>query len=177
MRGRPEQYERPHWYACYTRARHEKRVREQLERREWEIYLPLVPRKSKWKDRTKIVHFPMFPSYVFARFALRDLYDVLSVPGVVDVVRVDGAPAIVREEDLENIRRFTAVLIDRGEEALRKPLPEVGQRVRVVAGPFEGVEGVVVERRGRRRLLVGLELIGQGLEVDLPGDVVKATAA
>jgi transcription antitermination factor NusG len=44
---------------------------------------------------------------------------------------------------------------------------EAGERIRITAGPFEGVEGVVVERRGRRRVLVGLSTIGQGMEVDI----------
>ena len=64
------QYRAPHWYACRTKARAEKKVAEVLERHSVECYLPLVERERQWADRTKRVQFPMFPGYVFARFRL-----------------------------------------------------------------------------------------------------------
>jgi transcription antitermination factor NusG len=80
-RAPAELYEAPHWYACYTRARHEKRVDEQLAERGLETYLPLLARERQWSDRRKVVEFPLFPGYVFCRFTLDELHEVLTVPG------------------------------------------------------------------------------------------------
>ncbi len=158
----------PRWYACYTRARHEKRVERQLEERGFESWLPVVERDRQWSDRTKRVEFPVFPSYVFCRFPASRIHEILTVPGVSTVVRIDGRPAAIRDEEMENIRRFVDALGSSQLEPEPVPFIREGQPVRVVDGPFEGVTGIAVERRGRRRVLVGLDAIRQGFEVDVP---------
>jgi transcription antitermination factor NusG len=58
-----------------------------------------------------------------------------------------------------------------------RPFLAEGQWVEVREGPFAGVRGVVVERRNRRRVLVGLEAIGQGLEIDVDTKLLRRIAA
>jgi transcription antitermination factor NusG len=53
------------WYAVYTRARWEKKVSEYLTRKDIENYCPLNKVLRQWSDRKKIVHEPLFTSYVF----------------------------------------------------------------------------------------------------------------
>lgn len=162
------------WFACYTRARHEKKAERGLRERGFGTYLPMVERERQWKDRKKLVWFPLFPSYVFARFRLSEVHGVLGTPGVATIVRVEGRPVAIPDGEMENVRRFVAALQASGVEAELKPLVvEEGERVRVMEGPFRGVEGVVVERRGKRRVLVGLSAIRQGLEVDVAVDTVE----
>jgi transcriptional antiterminator NusG len=169
-----ELYSEPHWYACYTRARHEKQVEAQLRQRGMESYLPLVQQVRQWSDRKKTVQFPMFPSYVFGRFTLTDLHAVLTTPGVSTIVRANGYPTPIPPGDLDNVKHFVAALADSGLEPDPRPFLSEGQWVRVMEGPFEGVEGVVVEARGRKRVLVGLAAIGQGLEIDIDTRLLKA---
>jgi transcription antitermination factor NusG len=162
----PELYVEPRWYACYTYGRHEKRVAAQLQERGIESYLPVVSHRRRYKDRTATVTLPVFPSYVFARFALRDLRQVLTTVGVATVVKVRGYPTPLPDAEIEQVRR----MIERAETLGVEPqLEEIaeGEPVLVVGGPFEGVEGVVVQRRGTRRVLVGLHAIGQGLSVEV----------
>ncbi len=169
-------YAEPHWYACYTRARHEKQVEGLLAQKGLESYLPTVPQLRQWKDRKKLVAWPLFPSYVFARFTLRDVHDVLVVPGVSTIVRADGRPTPIPDEELANVRRFVEVVAETGTVPEVRPLIHEGDWVRIVDGPFVGVEGRVVERRGRRRVLVGLGAIGQGIEVDIATQLLKVIA-
>ncbi len=169
-------YVEPHWYACYTRARHEKQVEGLLAQKGLESYLPTVPQLRQWKDRKKLVAWPLFPSYVFARFTLRDVHDVLVVPGVSTIVRTDGRPTPIPDEELGNVRRFVEVVAETGVVPEVRPLIQEGDWVRIVDGPFLGVEGRVVERRGRRRVLVGLGAIGQGIEVDIATQLLKVIA-
>jgi transcription antitermination factor NusG len=162
----------PAWYACLTRARAEKKVTTLLTQRGVQSYLPVVPRLRQWHDRKKRVAIPLFPSYVFAKFEARGVLPILKTPGVASVVRFDGRLAAIPDADIENIARFAELLADSGYE----PPPvrfEKGQRIKIVSGPFEGVYGTVVEARGRRRVLVGLETIGLGFEVDVPSTSVK----
>src|SRR4051812_38379826 len=101
-----ELYLVPHWYACYTRSRHEKQVEQQLQQRGLESYLPVIPLMRQWKDRKKRVQFPLFPSYVFGRFTLKELHTVLTTPGVSTIVRANGYPTPIPERDIANVQKF-----------------------------------------------------------------------
>lgn len=157
----------PRWYACYTRARHEKRVAALLHERGIESFLPLQTRDEQWSDRRKRVTWPLFPSYVFGRFDLAELTRVLGVYGVVSIVRTGGAPTPIADEDIQNVRRFAEAIETHGLTPEIEPLARVGDWVRIGSGPLSGVEGIVVERRGRARVVIGLQAIGQGLSVDV----------
>jgi transcription elongation factor/antiterminator RfaH len=166
-------YTERHWYACYTKARHEKRVEIVLQQRGFESFLPLVEQVRQWKDRRKLVAFPLFPSYVFGRFTLKELHGVLSTPGVSTIVRTNGYPTPIPDREIENVRRFAQAIAESGIEPDQRPFFAEGQWVRVLEGPFEGIEGIVVEQRGRKRVLVGVEAIGQGLEIDIDARLLK----
>jgi transcription antitermination factor NusG len=155
------------WYACYTRSRHEKIVDRQLRERGYGSFLPLVPRESQWKDRRKTVEWPLFPSYVFGRFPLSEAHNVLSIPGVATLVKSNGQPVPVGDAELENVRRFARALRSQAVELERTAVFAEGDWVRVRSGPLEGVLGVVVQQRGRRRVRIGLEAIGQAFEVNI----------
>jgi transcription antitermination factor NusG len=170
-------WQEPRWYACYTRARHEKQVERLLSRRGIECYLPMVPRLRQWKDRRKVVEFPLFPSYLFGHFPLTDLHEVLSTPGIATVVRANGEPVAIAAEEVENVRRFASALAEQDVELEVRPFLAEGEWVEVREGPFAGVRGVVVERRNRRRVLVGLEAIGQGLEIDVDTKLLRRVGA
>lgn len=166
----------PRWYACYTRARHEKMVDRLLVERGFETFLPLLPRVSQWKDRKKIVEWPIFPSYVFGRFAPTDMPRVLGTPGVVALVRSNGRPAPVADDELDNVRRLVQVLSTGAVEPEKRPYIAEGEWVVVMGGPFRGLRGVVVEQRNRRRVLIGIKAIGQGLEIDIDTSALRPVA-
>ncbi|MGH7448578.1 MAG: transcription termination/antitermination protein NusG [Longimicrobiales bacterium] len=165
------------WYACYTRSRHEKQVDRLLRERGFETFLPLVPRVSQWKDRRKLVEWPLFPSYVFGRFNPTDVPRVLSTPGVATLVRSNGRPAPIPDEELDNVRRLVHVLSTGAGEPEHRPFMAEGEWVEVMEGPFQGLRGVVVEQRNRRRVLIGIKAIGQGLEVDIETSALRPVAA
>jgi transcription antitermination factor NusG len=162
-----EPEDRVRWYACWTRWRHEKRVQKMLEERGIETFLPLILRERQWQDRRKLVEFPMFPSYVFGRFDLRDSARVLAIPGVAGLVKTDGRPTPIDEGELENVRRFAALLRGGGVETEACPIFAGGEEVEVIGGPFRGLRGLVAEQRGSGRVMVGLRAIGQGMILDI----------
>ena len=161
------------WYACYTRARHEKQVDRLLQERGFGTFLPLIPRVSQWKDRKKTVDWPLFPSYVFGRFCVEETALVLRTPGLTGVVRANGRPARIDEDELENVRRFARVLAGGNVEVERRPYLAEGDVVEVTEGPFQGIRGIVVEHRNRRRVLIGLKAIGQALEINIDARTLR----
>jgi len=130
-------------------------------------FLPMVERISKWKDRRKRISWPLLSGYVFGRFDLRSLGRVLSTPRVTTVVRVNGYPTPIPDGEIENIRRFAQALQTSALVVQEVPFFQEGQRVRVMDGPLRDVECVVIKRRGKRRVLIGIRHLGRGLEVDI----------
>jgi transcription antitermination factor NusG len=161
------------WYACYTRGRHEKQVDRLLQERGFESFLPLVQRTQQWKDRKKLVSMVLFPSYVFARFSLDTLHQLFSIAGVCGVVRSNGQPVAVADQEISNVRRFAEALSAGEFEPELVALPQKGDPVRIAAGPFQGVHGTVLERRKRCRVLVGVDAIGWGIQVEVDASVLE----
>ena len=96
----------------------------------------------------------MFPGYLFARFRLTELHEVLGLPGVVSVLRPNGYPTPVRDEELASLRRFVDGVKETGALPSHWDFFEPGLDVVVVSGPF----GVMVEERGRARVVVRIAL-------------------
>ena len=159
------------WYAIWTRSRHEQVVREQLERKRIDAFLPTITRWSRWKDRKKKIDWPLFPGYCFARFDAGDALPVLKCTGVVNIVSFDGNPAAIPEYELESIRLLV------GSELQYDPCPLIreGMMVSVVHGPLKGVVGRLMRKDAHRaRLVLSVDLIGQAVSVEVDAADVKA---
>ncbi len=153
----------PCWYATYTRSRHEKSVAEQLQQRGVECFLPLYESKRKWKNGTFKVQFPLFPGYLFVHIPLQHRLRVLQVPGVVRLVGFHGLPAPLPQADIEMIR----CVLRKGIVAEPHPYLKLGTRVRIVSGPMEGLEGVLLRKKGRLRVVVSVDLIMRSVAIDV----------
>jgi transcription antitermination factor NusG len=94
------------WYAVYTKPRREKKVYGLLVERRMEAYCPLNKVKKKWSDRMKWVEEPLFKSYVFVKVAENERTEVRMVDGVVNFVYWLGKPAVIKEKEIETIRKF-----------------------------------------------------------------------
>jgi transcription antitermination factor NusG len=157
------------WYAAYTCANHEKRVREQLEQRSLESFLPVYETVRQWKDRRMQLQVPLFPGYLFVRIAAIDRLRVLQVPGLVRLVGFNGQLAALPDEEIEALKQGLAG----GVRAEPHPFLTVGRRVRVKRGPFEGRQGILLRRKGKLRLVLSIELIMRSVVIDIDIDDVE----
>ncbi len=157
------------WFAIWTRSRHEQVVREQLQTRQIEAFLPTITRWSRWKDRKKKIDWPLFPGYCFAKFDPEHSLDVLKCSGVVNIVSFEGKPAPIPDVELDSIRLLV------GSELQYDPCPLVreGMLVEVVHGPLKGVIGRLLRKDTQHaRLVLSVDLIGQAVSVEVDaGDV------
>lgn len=159
----------PTWYAIWTRSRHEQVVREQLERKQIEAFLPTITRWSRWKDRKKRVDWPLFPGYCFARFDSSQRLSVLKCSGVVSVVSFDGILAPIPDREIAAIRQLVE------SDLLYDPCPLIheGTMVEVVHGPLKEVVGRLVRKGAHARLVLSVDLIGQAVSVDVDAADVR----
>jgi len=168
--GVPAESRPGNWFAIWTRSRHEQVVREQLERKQIETFLPTITRWSRWKDRRKKVAWPLFPSYCFARFDPESPLAILRCTGVVNVVSFDGKPAPIPPHQIDSIRR----LVDIDLRFDHCPLIHEGMMVEVVHGPLCGVVGRLVRKGSHARLVLAVDLIGQAVSVEVDAADIKA---
>jgi transcription antitermination factor NusG len=94
------------WHVVYTKPRWEKKVHDNLLNAGLESYCPLNEVRKKWSDRIKIVKEPLFKSYVFVKVAEENQGLARAVSGVLNYVYMEGKPAVVRDKEIANIRRF-----------------------------------------------------------------------
>jgi transcription termination/antitermination protein NusG len=157
------------WYAIWTRSRHEQVVRDQLERKGYEAFLPTISKWSRWKDRKKRVDWPLFPGYCFARFDPLERLPILKCTGVVNIVSFDGDIVAIPEFEIEGVRR----LIQSDLQFDPCPLIREGTIVDVVSGPLKGVVGRLVRKGAHARLILAVDLIGKAVSVEVDAADVK----
>jgi transcription antitermination factor NusG len=161
----------PLWYAVYTNVNQEKQVAQQLGQRSIEHLLPLYDTVRRWKDRRVRLQMPLFPGYVFVRFALRDRLQVLQIPRVVHLVSFGGHPAPLREEDIHAIQNC----LSHSNQVEPHPYLQAGRRARVRSGPLQGLEGIILRRKNRTRFILSFDLIMRSVAVEIDDiDLVPA---
>lgn len=161
----------PAWFAIWTRSRHEKIVRDQLEKKsDVDVFLPTIGKWSRWKDRKKKIDWPLFPGYVFARFVPDERVGILKVDGVVQIISNNGIMSTIPDEEIDSIRTLVE------SELAYDPVPLIkeGDMVKVTSGPLKGVVGRLVTKKGvQARLVLSVDLIGQAVSVEVDAADVK----
>ena len=144
------------WFAVYTRPRWEKKVHKLLEEKGIESYCPLNKVHRKWSDRIKIVDEPLFKSYVFVKVNEEDKTAVRMTQGVVNFIYWLGKPAIIKEKEIETIKKF---LNDHHDVEVRPIDIKAGKKVMVQSGILMGKEGTV-KKVMHKKVEVVIESIG-----------------
>jgi transcription antitermination factor NusG len=162
--------EKCNWCVAYTVPRHEKAVASRLSSQEIMSYVPLYSEVRCWRRRRLQVELPLFPGYVFVRMLLADRIRVLSQPGVIRLLAVNGHMAVVPDDEIQSLQSSLATW-----KAKPYPFLTSGKKVRIKSGPFAGLEGTILRRNGKRKLLVTLELIHSAMLLDL--DAAEAQLA
>ena len=156
------------WYALYTMPKHERTVGRFLEFKSITHFLPVCERLTKWRNRQEVlVKTPLFPRYLFAKFARKESGVALRTPGVLNIVTAGGGPAPIPAEQIEWLRDSVAL-----KRVTPYASPAIGDRVRVKNGQMAGVEGILIRESGRRRLVFAIQPIGQNISIEVhPCDV------
>lgn len=115
-----------------------------------ENYCPINKVTRQWSDRKKVVLEPVFKGYVFVKLEDQKKWEVKAVPGVLNFVYWLGKPAMIREEEIDIIKKFLNEFNDVQVEA--KGLV-VNSEVRVKQGVLMNYKGIVIEVFGNRAVV------------------------
>lgn len=156
------------WYAVQVRSRQEVQVAQQFNGKGYEHFLPMRKRRKVWSDRIRESDEPIFPGYLFCRFDPLYRLPILTTPNVIQIVGYNRKPVAVDESEI----RALQTLIASGVANQTCPFLEVGDRVRIESGALRGLEGILVDTRSRRRLILSVSILQRSVAVEIDSELV-----
>lgn len=152
------------WHIFYLCPRAEKKVYKILIDLNHEVFFPTVQTLRVWKNRQKKrIELPLFPNYLFVNTYEHELYDIRRLPKVVTYVSCCGKPSSISVQEMAGVKRMLG--LERGLSVETKFYK--GEKVKVIAGPLAGYEGLLVRQNGKTRFGIQLKAIEHTVFVDL----------
>jgi len=161
------------WFALRLRSNHERITAAHLRERGYQEFAPCCKVERRWSDRTKQIDKFLFPGYIFCRFDPSDRLPVMTAPGVVDVVGFGKTPERIPDAEVERVRR----MVDSGLAIAPFPYVKVGQAVLIERGPLAGIEGILVEVKGKLRLVVSVHLLQRSVSAEVDRHSIRPIQA
>jgi transcription antitermination factor NusG len=161
------------WWAVYTRHQHEKTVAEMLSAKGFEVFLPLYESIRRWKDRSKKLTLPLFPCYVFVRGGLHRRLQVVTTPGIHMILFHGENVAMIPGGEVETIRKA----VEGPFRVEPHPFLKCGERVRVIRGSLQGVEGILVRKKNLYRLVLSVDMMAKSVAIEIDAADVEAAPA
>ena len=155
------------WYLLVTQSRAEKVVHETLREAGIESVLPLWRRTSQWKGRTKLLEWPLFPGYCFARLRDEQIQKALTCDHVMSFAGT-GQPKPLDDATIEALQQIMTASSDYKAESHHV----TGRTVRVISGPLRGINGELTWYDRQARLIIPVPIIQQAISVAICEDDV-----
>ena len=163
-RGGPLSFETVNWYVLYLRPRSEKKVAVCCEQHRITYYLPLREETKIYQRRRVKVEKPLFPCYFFATFDAIGREDLLKTNNVLRILEPPSRRQLLYE--LAQVRKALRVDPTLSTCSALK----AGRRVRIMGGPFMGVEGIVRAIKGNTKVCLNVDMIGRAVAVEVDRD-------
>lgn len=157
-----------HWFALYTKPRHEFKAENQLNNIGLNSYLPSVTKIKQWSDRKKKVTEPVLRGYIFICADESERLEALEQNSIIRCVSEHGRPAIIPEWQIDNLRRM---LEYKAEYFVQEGLVS-GTKVEITDGPFAGVTGIIRSGSEGKTIAVTIELLNRSVVAFLPKESI-----
>ena len=152
------------WFVLYVKSRTEKKVAQRLAEKGIEVFCPTKIEERQWSDRIKKVEVPYFQSYVFAKFSPKNTNYVLETPGVVRRLYWLQKPAIIREEEMQEVIAF----FNTHPQIEHANFTE-GELVQITRGMLKDKKGIVL-KNDKHQVTLSIPALGCGFKVILHKD-------
>lgn len=154
------------WYLLYTRPKQEGVIADQLASLAIGHYLPKVRVVRKWSDRVKIVHTPLFPSYLFIHLQRQqDYFASLDTKGALHYVRFGNELARVADSLVDDLK----IVVGSGAPVEVSYTDfKTGDQLTIAEGPLTGLHCEVVRYRNQDLILVRIHLLQRNVLLELP---------
>ena len=159
------------WHVIYTKSKWEKKVDGLLLKNGIESWCPVQKKERQWSDRKKIIEEPLFRSYVFVKINKSEHSKVLGIIGVVNFLYFEKKPAIIRDNEIEVIRKYLGLANTAIQVVNLTNLPPQ-TKVSINQGLFMGQKGEVI-RSSKKTVFVQLQSINMMMIVEFKVEEVS----
>ena len=161
------------WFALLTRSNFEQTVYTSISGKNIDVFLPRTRKKSKRKDRKLMIETPLFPGYLFVKSNFEPAYQlrILKTLGVVRLLGNQQGPVPIPDSQIESLKFMTSAnmdLITGSTIQLSK-----GDPVMILQGPMAGLKGEFSRHKGKGRVIIKIDLLGQFAGVEIAGEDVE----
>jgi transcription antitermination factor NusG len=159
------------WFVVKTRSRAEQKVAQRISAKGLNVYLPLQKTIRQWSDRKKKVEVPLISSTLFIQTDEKSLSVLYNIPGFHSILYFLGKPAIVRENEINNLKLLLKedIEIENGNfEKFKK-----GESIEVIRGPLQGIIATSIDEGRTHKLIVEIESMEQRFIVHIPKSCVR----
>jgi transcriptional antiterminator NusG len=159
------------WYVIHTRSRFENVVCDGLLKKSFEVFLPKVQIPSKRRDRKLMIWVPVFPGYLFVKtdMSVHEHLNIVKTIGTVRLVGTKSGPVSVPDETIASLK----IIVNSDSPIITGKHMIKGDRVMVVKGPFTGVIGTFSNYRGKGRVVINVDALGQTAGVEVHEDDIE----
>lgn len=157
------------WNVLHVKPRCEKKLAEFCRIYGYEYYLPLRLHKKVYQRRKVEFQCPVFQGYVFASFDAEGKIDLLKSNSIIRIIEPGNEAALIFQ--LDQVRKALSVDATLGATAALKK----GKKVKIIGGPFMGVEGVISDLRGASKLILNVEMINRAVVVEVDTQYIELT--
>jgi transcription antitermination factor NusG len=159
------------WFAVHTGYKHEKKVVELLDKKGITAYVPLQKLTRVYTRKKKQVELPLINCYVFVKITKQQYVPVLQTQFIHRFLMIRRNLLAIPEAEIELLRQIVGEAIP--VEVDTATLHE-GDAVEVIAGQLTGLQGTLIEKRGRKQLVIALKTLGYDLLMEVnPSHVRK----
>jgi transcription termination/antitermination protein NusG len=152
------------WFALYVKGHTEQHVADVLAAKGYETFVPLyVPPKAGCGVQGHHPFSPLLPQYVFFRTSGETYGPALSTTGVIGLVGTGRVPSPIPIDEITALGRCVKSGLQMGPSRIVSQ----GEKVWLCAGPLKGIEGVVVKRRKRLRLVLAINVLQRAVFVEV----------
>lgn len=156
------------WYVAHVKSRREKALAVFLCRWGIAYYLPLINKRQTSSRRIRYSLVPVFPGYVFVYADLDGRYNALRSNHISRMIAVEDPDMLLQE--LNQIHR----VLHAQQPVYPVEFVTVGRRVRVTKGPMKDVEGIVMRKDKKYRLVLNVTSIAQSVSLEIDADMVES---
>jgi transcription antitermination factor NusG len=155
------------WFVAHTRPRREKKLVDYCLRQSLAATLPCYDSVHKYRGKTVTFRKPLFPGYVFLQLLQGQEAGVRQNENVANLLQV------IDQETFTQQLNDILLALEANIGVRLAPAIGEGMKVRIRAGPLEGIEGFVERRQGLTTVLLRLDFINQAAAVKLDADLLE----
>jgi transcriptional antiterminator RfaH len=153
----------PNWLLLQVKPRQEMRALENLERQQAQCYCPKIQVEKLRRGKRIQVEEALFAGYLFINAQPQQdgltYTSIRSSRGVSKIVGFGAEPITIPEALIEQLKlRESAGL---ASCAKSKDLPQAGDQINIIEGPFKGLQALYSHTDGQQRAIVLINLLHQ----------------